>query len=323
MCTRVVYLGQGKQIIVGRSMDWQEQMGSNFYLFPRDMTKTGGTGENMLEWTSKYGSVITSIYEGGTSDGMNETGLVVNMLFLAESDYPDVESDKPVVYVSAWAQYVLDNYATVAEAVADLQQETFIVKVSTAPNGVAGRVHLSLSDPSGDSAILEYIEGKLVIHHGKQYQVMTNSPIYDEQLAIAKYWQEIGSINLLPGTNRAADRYVRAAYYINATTQTDEPKEALAVVASVIRNASVPRGLVDPAKPNISTTIWRTYGDQTNKRYYFEDTGRLFGVWVDLTRLDFSSGSKVRRIQLAGNPKIAADVTDQFEEAKPFAFISG
>ena len=51
-----------------------------------------------------------------------------------------------------------------------------------APTGEAGTVHLSVSDASGDSAIFEYIDGKLVIHHGKQYQVMTNSPIFSEQI---------------------------------------------------------------------------------------------------------------------------------------------
>ena len=39
------------------------------------------------------------------------------------------------------------------------------------------------------SAIFEYVHGKLVIHHGKEYQVMTNSPIYDQQIAINEYWK--------------------------------------------------------------------------------------------------------------------------------------
>lgn len=322
MCTRAVYLGQGQKTIVGRSMDWTEQMNSNFYLFPRGMSKAGGIGNNVLEWKSKYGSVITSIYEGGTADGMNEKGLVVNTLFLAESIYPEVSVEKPIVYVSAWAQYVLDNYKTVTEAVEDLKQETFIVRAVVAPNGILGTVHLALSDPSGDSAILEYIDGKLTIHHGRQYQVMTNSPVYDEQLAIAKYWKEIGSVNLLPGTNRAADRYVRASYYINATTQTNDSKEALAVIASIIRNTSVPRGLSDPEKPNISTTIWRTYADQSDQWYYFEDTSRFFGVGVDLKKLDFTENSGVRKIQLEGNESMVGDITDRFEKAKAFDFIS-
>ena len=81
-------------------------------------------------------------------------------------------------------------------------------------------MHLAISDPSGDSAIFEYIDGKLVIHHGRQYQVMTNSPVYDQQLALDAYWQQIGGTTMLPGTSRAADRFVRASFYIDAIPQT-------------------------------------------------------------------------------------------------------
>jgi Linear amide C-N hydrolases, choloylglycine hydrolase family len=55
------------------------------------------------------------------------------------------------------------------------------------------------SDATGDSAIFEYLCGKLVIHHGRQYTVMTNSPVYDEQLALNRYWQEIGGLVFCQG----------------------------------------------------------------------------------------------------------------------------
>jgi penicillin V acylase-like amidase (Ntn superfamily) len=73
----------------------------------------------------------------------------------AESEYPAAEDDRPGVMISAWAQYVLDRYATVAEAVANLEQRAIKVLPVVAPNGAAGTVHLAISDPSGDSAIFE------------------------------------------------------------------------------------------------------------------------------------------------------------------------
>ena len=63
--------------------------------------------------------------------------------------------------------------------IAGARAVTFYVVSVPTPDGHAGSVHLAVSDPTGDSAIFEYIAGKLVIHHGKEYQVMTNSPIYD------------------------------------------------------------------------------------------------------------------------------------------------
>ena len=95
-------------------------------------------------------------------------------------------------------------------------------------------LHLALSDASGDSAIVEYIDGEQVIHHGREFQVMTNSPIFDKQLAISEYWKEIGGTVMLPGTNRAADRFVRASFYIDAVPKTADPLEAVAVALGVL-----------------------------------------------------------------------------------------
>ncbi len=102
---------------------------------------------------------------------------------------------------------------------------------------------MAISDPTGDSAIFEYVKGKLVIHHGREYQVMTNSPTYDKQLAINEYWKEFDGAVMLPGTVRAADRFARASYYINACQQSADAREAVAAVFSVMRNVSVPRGI--------------------------------------------------------------------------------
>ncbi len=88
------------------------------------IARSGLAGDNSIEWKSKYGSVVVTGYDIGTADGMNEKGLVANLLYLAESDYGDTQG-KPTLSMSLWAQYVLDNYATVAEAVEELKNELF------------------------------------------------------------------------------------------------------------------------------------------------------------------------------------------------------
>ena len=107
---------------------------------------------------------------------------------------------------------MLDNFATVSEAVAAMQNEPFVVVSANIPGtDRLATLHLSLSDASGDNAVFEYINGKLVIHHDPSYTVMTNSPVFEKQLAINEYWRELGGTTMLPGTNRAADRFVRAS----------------------------------------------------------------------------------------------------------------
>jgi penicillin V acylase-like amidase (Ntn superfamily) len=114
--------------------------------------------------------------------------------------------------LSIWAQYVLDNFATVQQAVEALSGEPFTVVTANVPGEERlATVHLSISDATGDSAIIEYIGVKQVIHHDRKYQVMTKSPTFEKQLAMEEYWQEIGGTFFLLGTNRASDRFARAA----------------------------------------------------------------------------------------------------------------
>ena len=95
MCTRVVYSGKNGMVATGRSMDWKTEMHSNLWVFPKGMERNGETGANSLKWTSKYGSVVTSAFEIASTDGMNEKGLVANLLWLPEAEYPIRDQSKP------------------------------------------------------------------------------------------------------------------------------------------------------------------------------------------------------------------------------------
>jgi choloylglycine hydrolase len=317
-----VYLGKESRVVTGRTMDWKEDMRTELWIFPKGMKRNGAVGKNSFEWTIEYGSVVCSIYDGGTADGMNERGLVANLLYLAETVYPGADDPRPGIVITAWAQYALDRFATVAEAVEELRRERFKVVPVVAPSGEAGTVHLSLSDPTGDSAILEYIDGKLVIHHGRQYQVMTNSPIYERQLALDAYWKQIGGTVMLPGTHRAADRFARASFYINACEQTGDPLLSAAAVFSVMRNVSVPRGISTPGQPNVASTLWRTVADHKDRVYYYEDSLSPHLLWVDLSSIDFGAASGVRKLPLVDRPRLSGDHTKGFIPTKPFAFLA-
>ncbi len=332
-CTRTLYVGADKLTITGRTMDWKEDMASNLWVFPAGLVRDGAAGPNSVRWTSKYGSVVVSGYEMGSADGMNEKGLVANLLYLAEANYGKPSKTGPYLSIGAWAQFVLDNYASVSEAVVGLENEPFRMLAPALPNGVPAALHLSISDASGDSAIFEYVDGKLKIHHGKDYNVMTNSPIYEQQLAIDTYWKGIGGLSFLPGTNRAADRFARASFlldaipkkvsapYIRGVPQQSFAYQAVASVMGVMRSVSVPLGITTPAEPNISSTLWRTVADQKNLIYYFDSATRPNTFWVPLTKLNLKAGAPVRKLTIANGEVLGGEVVEQFVEAKPFAFM--
>ncbi|ELY89427.1 linear amide C-N hydrolase [Natrialba taiwanensis] len=324
MCTRLVYLGPDGRVLTARSMDWKRDIGTNIWALPRDIERTGEAGPNSLSWTAEYGSIVATAYDVATTDGMNESGLVANLLWLPESEYPDPDDETPTLSISLWAQYMLDNFATVAEAVAHVQADEFAVVTDQVPGeDRLAALHLSLSDATGDSAIMEYVDGELVVHHDRDYQTMTNSPTFDKQRALAEYWEQIGGTVMLPGTNRPADRFVRARFYTNAIPQVEDRRTATASVFSVIRNVSVPHGITTPDAPHISSTRWRTVADHKDGIYYFESALTPNVFWVELDELDFSPDAAVRTLQLGPDQSavFAGDVSDQLAASDPFPFL--
>ena len=322
-CTRIVYKGAGTSHLVGRTMDWAEETGTDLWAFPAGMKRDGGVGKDSIGWTSKHGSVIATVYNVGTADGMNDAGLAGNVLYLAQSDFGDYKaSGKPLLSVGAWLQYVLDNYATVAEAVEALSKEPFAIVAPVLPNGSAAAVHLAITDKSGDTAIFEYDGGKLEVYHGRQYNVMTNEPTFDQQLAINAYWKAVGGYNFLPGTNRAADRFARMSWMVDAVPPGLAGDAAVAEVMSLIRAISAPLGLSDPQKPNIAATRWRSVADLDAGRYFYDSVHAPSVFWVDIGKLDLKEGAPSTRLDLSGNRILSGEVSKEFKPAEPFKFMA-
>src|SRR5690606_7738974 len=187
-------------------------------------------------------------------------------------------------------------------------------------------IHLALDDATGDSCIIEYLDGKPTIHHSRDYKVMTNSPTYDKQLELVKRVEGLGGSDPLPGSTLASDRFARASYYVSRLEQPKSQLEAIAAMFSVIRNAAQPFRQPDPGKPDASQTIWQTVADLTNKRYVFESTTRPNIVWVDLSDLDLSEGAPAGKLDLLSDTALegglAGNVSGRFEKSDPLTFIA-
>jgi len=319
-CTRVLWNDNKLAVVVGRTMDWPESTDPILTVFPRGMSRDGGragaavaVAQNPAKWTSKYGSLVTTIYGIGTADGFNERGLGAHMLYLTATDFGLRDASKPGVQAGLWAQYALDNAATVNEALAILDN---IQVVMVSARGHDANVHLALEDASGDSAIIEYIGGKPVVHHGRQFTIMTNDPAYDEQLALLKKldFSHPSSDMPLPGNVNPRDRFARADYYLSMLPAPKDEREAIAGMFAIARNVSVPFG-APYHNFGIYNTEYRTVMNLTDKRYYFELTTAPNVIWAGLLEMKLEPGSAVMVL----NPDdiaLSGDVTDKFKAAK-------
>ncbi len=323
-CSRYLWNDNELGVFVSRTMDWPESTEPVLTVFPRGMLRDGGAagGERVVEhngatWTSKYGSLVTTVYGIGTADGLNEKGLAGHMLYLQATDFGPRDDTRPAVQAGLWLQYLLDNAADVAEALAVLA-EVQIVPVQA--HGHDATVHLAIEDAAGDSAIIEFVNGEPVVHHGQQYRIMTNDPTYDQQLELlsALDFSNPSRDTPLPGNVKATDRFQRAAYYGAMLPEPGNEREAIAAVLAIARNVSVPFG-APYGEFGIYNTEYRTAINLTDRRYFFELTTSPSVIWVDLAALDLAAGAPVLvldpdDIDLAGN------VTGRFTAAASAPF---
>lgn len=145
-CTRLVHNAENGYIFTGRTMDWKHDIGTNVWVFPAGMSRVSPT-DNPMKWTSKYGSVFSSGYDISNTDGVNEKGLAINALWLVESEYPTITPEDETLSLSLWGQYVLDNFASVQEAIDSLKEKPLKLITTQVPNEERmATIHLALSD---------------------------------------------------------------------------------------------------------------------------------------------------------------------------------
>ena len=130
-----------------------------------------------ISWVSKYGSITFNQYgKEFPTGGMNEKGLVVELMWLDETQYPAPDS-RPAISVLQWIQYQLDNCATVEEILAT-DKILRIATVGTTP------LHYLVTDKQGNAATIEFLNGRLIVHKGKDLSVpvLTNNT-YQESVS--------------------------------------------------------------------------------------------------------------------------------------------
>src|SRR5258705_9493536 len=116
-CTTFLINRDG-HLVFGRNYDWVSDAGivcTNLKgLFKTSMKTNDGES---ISWVSKYGSITFNQYgKEFPTGGMNEKGLVVELMWLDETKYP-VSDARPAVDVLQWIQYQLDNCAAIEEVI--------------------------------------------------------------------------------------------------------------------------------------------------------------------------------------------------------------
>ena len=319
-CSRVLYVGQDSLRIVGRSLDWKTPIPTNLYVYPRGITKVGNTQPGSVKWTSKYAAVYAVGYDGGITEGMNEKGLVVNGLFCKGTVYVnDSTMSRPPMSLAMFVGWLLDMNATTQEVVDVLQQHQFNISGATFDGGTVSALHWGVTDATGDCCVFEFDHGNINIYRGKDMPMMTNDPTFPQINAINDYWVKVGGENMLPGTVKSPDRFVRGYFFDGHVVKTGDTDTGISITRSIVMNVSVPYlYTVDGGEPNVSSTQWRSFADIRDLRYYFDIVTNMGLYYIDLNGLQLQQGAPILKLDTSRSREYVGCVNDKLEVSKGF-----
>ncbi len=282
-------LTDGDSHLIGKSYDWDMEQGI-VMANPRGLHKRALLlgGGKAAEWDATYASVTFNQYgREMPNGGMNEAGLVVEVMWLDETEAPPADR-RPAVGELQWIQMQLDTRASVAEVVRAAD------KVRVAPIG--GKVHYMACDATGACAVFENLGGKMVVTSGRELgsKVLTNDTYRASKAALAAH-QGFGGKKGIPKGASSLERFVRAAALVAGSAGKPERKKALAVLDSV---------------KNGAYTKWHIVYDPVARRIAFRTRSRPALKEIDLAALATGCRSSARMLDMATAAK--GDVTGKF-----------
>lgn len=275
-CTWASYC-EGAAAFIARTMDWYTDDGVVMKGHGRNIAVKAADTPNALEYKAKYASMQThSFNEVFVVEGMNEKGLQCSILYLEGSELPDPSPAKKDVSVVHFLGYVIANFATVEEVLADLPNINLTppaVKGLPGPGGAElefdpkkAPLHFALADANGGRAIIELVDAKIKVYHGKEHNALSNEPKYEVQTYL-------DSAGYQPnGTNLPVDRRGRARQLLAdmAERKVDEPQRALLAMRGLIASVYAGTEQIDHIENEVYPTIWSVLADQKKRAYYLE-----------------------------------------------------
>lgn len=283
-------LKRNGEVLFGKNYDWMVGDGLIF-VNKRGVTKSAVSEgrPHPARWVSKYGSVTFNQYgRENPSGGMNEAGLVIELMWHAEAQYPKNDG-VPIVGTLEWIQFQLDTSATVAEVINNSDKVQIASEIP---------LHYLVSDKAGNTATIEFLNGKLLAHVGTTLTVraLTNDS-YEKSVKYA-----LATPVEKAGTTSSLDRFVRVAkrtteFEQQAKTEQDAVNYAFEILSNV-------------AQPGY--TQWSIVYDQKRGKIYFRTLQSPQIKMINAATFDYSCASAVRMFD--ANSKEGGEVTLKFND---------
>jgi choloylglycine hydrolase len=282
-CTTFLLTKNG-QYVFGRNYDWVTGNGM-IMVNKRGLLKKSLEVEvgKQIQWTSVYGSISFNQYgKEFPMGGMNEKGLVVELMWLDDTKYP-AKDDRAALDVLQWIQYQLDCAATI-EDVIDSDKQVRITNDNATP------LHYLIADAAGNAATIEFLEGKMVVHKGNDLPlpVLTNS-LYTEAL---KYTQDIKKTEARSFTDNSLARFSIACNMLKKFQQPEQKSAPVDYAFSILNN--VAQG---------DFTKWSIVYDISNKQIHFITDKNKNRRNISIDQFNFNCSTPLTAYNLSASDK--------------------
>jgi choloylglycine hydrolase len=181
------------------------------FINKRGVEKAALTEISPAKWISKYGSVTFNQFgREAPSGGINEAGLVVELMWLDGTQYPDADQRPDVGGVLSWIQYQLDNSSNIEDVISS--DKNIRIPKNDVP------LHYLVADKSGNVVSIEFLDGKLVYHSGETMpqKVLTNDT-YENSISYLEKFEGFGG-NEKPVNNKSSlNRFVNACSMVKVS----------------------------------------------------------------------------------------------------------
>ena len=276
------------EVLFGKNYDWM--VGDGLIFVNKRGVEKSAVSEgvpNPARWVSQYGSVTFNQYgRENPSGGMNETGLVIELMWHADAQYPQADA-RPIVGTLEWIQYQLDSSCTVAEVISNSEKVRIASEIP---------LHYLVSDKAGNTATIEFLNGKLLAHVGKSLTMsaLTNDS-YEKSVKYA-----LATPLEKARTTSSLDRFARAAqktadFQRKAKTEQEAVNYAFEILSNV-------------AQPGY--TQWSIVYDQKRGKIYFRTLQSPQIKTINAAAFDYSCANAVKMFD--ANSKEGGEVTLKF-----------
>jgi choloylglycine hydrolase len=332
-CTSIALKAVDGAVVYGRTMEWGTfDLNSRLVIVPRGYEFQGHTpdGKPGYRWTASYGVVALDMVEKDYfSDGMNEKGLVVGVLYhpgFAEYQSYDPAKANISMGPTDFPNFVLTQFATVDQVREGLKKIRVVPVPEPVLGGIPAPMHLTIIDNTGKAIVVEYLNGELKIFDNP-LRVLTNAPSFDWHMTNLRNYINLSAVSLptkkieeldfapigagsgflgIPGDYTPPSRFVRAVAYTQTARKTPDGDETVYEVFRIMDNFNLPLGSAEgpDARPELlkgmrSSTIWTSAADTKNLKYYYHTQHNRQVRMVDLKRIDFSPSKEgIKRFPL-------------------------